>query len=625
VKSSTSATQANKKSNDNVVRNNVIDKAGRDGINVTSGDRNRIEGNRVTNSGNAAASDGIRITSADSIRCDDNIVQGNVATDTQTTKTQRYGLNIASSLCARTFVGSNDFSGNRVKGINDVGTGTQYAADTVPPSVPTNVAATAVSHAQINLSWNASTDNVGVAQYTIRRGGQVLTSVSGSTTTYSDTSVQPSTTYSYTVEALDAANNPSGQSSPAGATTPATPSSFTLTPVADSYVNESSPSTNYGSATTLKADASPVNRSYLRFSVQGVSSGISRATLRVLASSASSIGHEVRGVSDNTWGESTINFSNAPAVGGVIRSSGAFSAGTWVEVDVTSYVTGNGTYSLALTTPSSTSISYASRQSSNAPQLAIVTGTAPPDTQAPTTPGNVTATAVNQARIDLSWTASSDNVGIHHYTIRRGGQVLTTVAGSSTSYSDTSVQPATSYSYTVQAFDAAGNFSAESAPPATATTPAAPPGGAIAPTADAYVQEASPTTNYGSATSLRVDGSPLVRSYLRFTVQGLVGPVSQATLRVFANSASSTGHEVRGVASNTWGETTINFSNAPAFGSVIGSSGAITANTWTTVDVTSYITGNGTYSLALTGPGSTAISYASRESANAPQLVVNGT
>ena len=128
AKSSPTAAQPNKKSNGNVVRNNVIDNAGIDGIVVTSSDGNRIEGNRVTNSSNNVTSaDGIRITSTDSVTCDENVVDGNIATDTQPTKTQRYGLNIASALCNRTVVAANnDFSGNRVASIHDIGTATQY-------------------------------------------------------------------------------------------------------------------------------------------------------------------------------------------------------------------------------------------------------------------------------------------------------------------------------------------------------------------------------------------------------------------------------------------------------------------------------------------------------------------
>jgi parallel beta-helix repeat protein len=120
--------QTNKKSNDNVLIGNTIDQAGRDGIEVLSGDRNVIDGNVVTNSSDDVLSrDGIRITSSDNISCDDNIVRSNRATDTQTTKTQTYGLRIANALCNRTVVGpNNDFSGNRVDDYKDEGTGTIF-------------------------------------------------------------------------------------------------------------------------------------------------------------------------------------------------------------------------------------------------------------------------------------------------------------------------------------------------------------------------------------------------------------------------------------------------------------------------------------------------------------------
>ena len=79
------------------------------------------------------------------------------------------------------------------------------AADTVPPSTPTGLIASAVSATQINLSWNPSTDNVGVTGYQILRGGtQIGTST---TTTFSNTGLSPNTAYSYTVRAVDAAAN----------------------------------------------------------------------------------------------------------------------------------------------------------------------------------------------------------------------------------------------------------------------------------------------------------------------------------------------------------------------------------------------------------------------------------
>ena len=82
--------------------------------------------------------------------------------------------------------------------------------DTTNPSIPANLTAIAVSSSQINLSWAASTDNVGVTGYRIYRGGnQIATSA---TTNYSNTGLSPSTAYTYTVSAYDAAGNNSLQS-----------------------------------------------------------------------------------------------------------------------------------------------------------------------------------------------------------------------------------------------------------------------------------------------------------------------------------------------------------------------------------------------------------------------------
>lgn len=128
VKSSTTADQPNKKSSDNVVTGNVINEAGQDGINVGSSDRNQIDDNTITNSADVTPGrDGIRVSSSDSVTCNDNVVSNNVATDNQATKTQKYGLNIGSSLCNRTVVGpGNNFAGNLTGDVRNLGTGTIF-------------------------------------------------------------------------------------------------------------------------------------------------------------------------------------------------------------------------------------------------------------------------------------------------------------------------------------------------------------------------------------------------------------------------------------------------------------------------------------------------------------------
>lgn len=94
---------------------------------------------------------------------------------------------------------------------------TPTPTDTTPPSAPSNLSATAVSTSQINLNWNASSDNVGVTGYRVYRNDSIITTVTG--TSYSNTNLSTSTTYNYRVAALDAAGNVSAQSSQASATT----------------------------------------------------------------------------------------------------------------------------------------------------------------------------------------------------------------------------------------------------------------------------------------------------------------------------------------------------------------------------------------------------------------------
>lgn len=109
--------QTNKKSRDNVLVGNIIDRAGQHGIEILSSDANTIDANAISNSGR----DGIRITAQDDIPCNGNVVRNTVATDNQRTRVQ-YGLNIPTPLCNGTVVGPN----NAVNPINDKGTNTQY-------------------------------------------------------------------------------------------------------------------------------------------------------------------------------------------------------------------------------------------------------------------------------------------------------------------------------------------------------------------------------------------------------------------------------------------------------------------------------------------------------------------
>jgi len=154
---------------------------------------------------------------------------------------------------------------------------------------------------------------------------------------------------------------------------------------------------------------------------------------------------------------STLSWNVTGATGVTVNGTGVSGAGSMVVTP-----TQTTTYVLSATN----GVSTVTAQS-------VVTVSAPADVQPPSTPNLTSANAKSATEVDLSWTASSDNVAVTGYQIIRNGVALTTVASSSLSYADTTVGANNTYSYVIQAFDAAGNHS-PSSNSMSATTPSAP-------------------------------------------------------------------------------------------------------------------------------------------------------
>ncbi len=93
-------------------------------------------------------------------------------------------------------------------------------SDTTAPSTPTGLEAVVVGESQIDLSWQAATDNVGVVSYSVYRNNSLVRNVTG--TSHSDTGLTSTTAYSYYVVAIDAAGNISSASNTVQATTAGT-------------------------------------------------------------------------------------------------------------------------------------------------------------------------------------------------------------------------------------------------------------------------------------------------------------------------------------------------------------------------------------------------------------------
>jgi hypothetical protein len=327
-----------------------------------------------------------------------------------------------------------------------------------------------------------------------------------------------------------------------------------------------------------------------------------------------------------SWAESAVNWNTRPApTSAATDDKGAIAANSWVEYDVTPFVTGNGTYSFRLATTSTDGVYFSSREATTfQPQLVVSTGA--PDTAKPSPPGNLAANAAGPNEIDLSWLTSTDNVGVTGYNVYRGGTLLAPI-GTTLTYADTSVAADTTYAYQVRALDAAGNIS-DPSNTATTKTPAAPSVLTFSPTADARVQQASPTTNYGTATTIGTDfstGTANIESFLQFTVSGVSpGAVASAKLRLTSTSDGTADGPAVYTTGTSWTESAVNWNTRPApTSAATDDKGAIPANTTVEYDVTPFVTGNGTYSFRLATTSTDGVYFNSREAASLrPELVV---
>jgi chitodextrinase len=364
-----------------------------------------------------ASSDNVGVTGYDIERCAGASCASFAQIGTTGGATTFTDSGLTGSTAFRYRVRASDAAGNLSAYSNIASATTSASSDTQAPTAPSSLTATASSSSQIGLSWMASTDNVGVTGYRIERcvGASCTTFAQIGTTTgvttFADTGLAASTAYRYRVRAADAAGNLSAYSNIASATT--------------------------GASTDTQAPTAP-------------------SGLTATASSSSQIGL--------SWMAST---DNVGVTGYRIERCVGASCTTFAQIGTT---TGATTFSDSGLT-ASTSYSYRVRATDAAGNLsgysnvASATTNAAGDTQAPTAPSSLAATASSSTQIGLTWTASTDNVGVTGYRIERCSgascssfvQIGTTTGA--TTFGDGGLTAATSYSYRVRATDAAGNLS----------------------------------------------------------------------------------------------------------------------------------------------------------------------
>lgn len=152
---------------------------------------------------------------------------------------------------------------------------------------------------------------------------------------------------------------------------------MTATLVGDTYVRADSPTTNFGSSTSLQVDGSPVKHFLLKFSVSGVGTQrVTAATLRLYNVDPSSAGGDFHGAS-SSWDERTVTWNTKPTYDpATVASQGSVAVGNWYDVNVTPLVTGDGTVSLLATTANTNGADYSSKEGTpgRAPELIVTTG-----------------------------------------------------------------------------------------------------------------------------------------------------------------------------------------------------------------------------------------------------------
>ena len=146
-------------------------------------------------------------------------------------------------------------------------------ADTTPPTAPTIQSAVADSPTQATISWTAATDNVAVTGYTLYRDNTPLTTTPS--LSYVDTTLAPSTTYTYSVVAHDAMDNTSEPSATTSVTTPAPPDT---TPPTVSITTPASGDTVSGIVVVQATATDNIGVMGVQFQLDGVSLGAEDTT-----------------------------------------------------------------------------------------------------------------------------------------------------------------------------------------------------------------------------------------------------------------------------------------------------------------------------------------------------------
>ena len=426
--------------------------------------------------------------------------------------------------------------------------------DTQAPTAPTNLAASSITQSSLILNWTASTDNIGVTGYDVFRNGTKINTSLVTTTTYNATGLSASTAYQFYVQAKDAAGNTSANSNTINVTTPDTQAPTAPTNLNASAITQTSLTLSWTASTdNVGVTGYDVYQGGIKINgslVTSTSFNVSGLT----ASTAYQFYVQARDAAGNTSANSsTLNVTTlappdteAPTAPANLAASNITQSTLTLNWDASTDnvgVTGYDVYrdGIKINPGIVTSTSYnvtglsalvtysfyvvakdaAGNTSANSNNASATT----PDTQAPTAPTNLTASAITETSMTISWTASTDNIGVTGYDIYQDNIKINTSPVTITSYDVSGLTINTSYAFYVQASDAAGNSSNSStsnfstlAPPDT-EAPSAPTG-----LAASAITQSSLTLNWTASTdNVAVTGYDVYQNGIKINGANVTG------------------------------------------------------------------------------------------------------
>ncbi|GAB3162995.1 hypothetical protein GCM10027291_01790 [Telluribacter humicola] len=331
-------------------------------------------------------------------------------------------------------------------------TPTSDPTDTEAPTTPTNLVASDLSPYSVKLTWNGSVDNRAVTAYEIYQNG---TKVAETPQTYYNlTTLSPGTSYEFTIKATDFSANRSNPSNAVTVNTPApSPNDYIIygDALKSTFSNWSWNSTqDFANTTPVKSG----ERS-LKVTTTAAWGALSLRNSEILNTS-----NYPGGVQFWFYGtEKPVRVTVNQTETGESSSSYRISAepNTWTLVRIPWSEWGD--------VPQIQRINFmdgsGELQSFIIDDVRLVAGASTPDTQAPSTPTNLAASNVTGTSMRLTWTASTDNIGIKAYEVYRGSTLLD--GNVTTNQLDvTGLNCTTNYNFTVKARDEAGNVSGNS-------------------------------------------------------------------------------------------------------------------------------------------------------------------